>query len=379
MTTKAPEQAQGLAGIIAGDSSICLCGAEDESLLYRGYSIEDLSQHSTFEEVAWLLLHGELPSKNELQSYKKQLADLRELSPNQKVLIESIPSYTHPMDVLRTVVSFTGNLEIQNNNNNSKEHLFHSINRLLAVLPSIITYWWHFHHNNKRIETKSTEDSIAGHFLHLLHDKKPTELQRRALDVALILYAEHEFNASTFTVRTIASTLSDYHSAIVGGIGALRGSLHGGANEYAMVLIEKCKTPESAAKLIPDMFAKKELIMGFGHRVYKNGDPRSKIIKEWAKKLAESTGKQILFQTAETIEDIMMKEKKIYPNLDFYSAIAFNSLNIPTPLFTPIFVMSRTSGWSAHYVEQHEHNKLIRPLSHYIGPQHRNYIPAEKR
>ncbi len=374
--TKTPDQTQGLAGVIAGDSSICLCGAEDESLLYRGYSIEDLASHSSFEEVAWLLLCGSLPTKRELEEYIKRLADLRELSPNQKDFIEAIPAYSHPMDVLRTAVSYIGNLELQGNNGKDP---FHSIDRLLAVLPSIILYWWHFHHNKKKIDTKSSEGSIAGHFLHLLHQSHPNELQRRALDVALILYAEHEFNASTFTVRTIASTLSDYHSAIVGGIGALRGSLHGGANESAMVLIERCGSPEKASKILPEMFAKKELVMGFGHRVYKKGDPRSKVIKEWAKKLAEASGKIELFNTAERIEEIMLKEKGLYPNLDFYSAIAFHALGIPTSLFTPIFVMSRTSGWSAHYLEQHENNKLIRPLSHYVGPHHRNYVSLEDR
>lgn len=374
--TKTPEQtSQGLAGVIAGDSSICLCGAEDESLLYRGYTIEDLATHSTFEEVAWLLLHDDLPTKQELEKFRRELSDLFALGQNQKDLLESIPAYSHPMDVLRTAVSFVGNLEPNNNHKTPVQ----SAQRLLAVLPSILLYWWHFHKNKKQAQISTSENTIAGQFLHLLYGKPPTELQRKALDAALILYAEHEFNASTFTVRTIASTLSDYYSAIVGGIGALRGSLHGGANEYAMALIEKCGTPQNAEKVVRQLIADKQLIMGFGHRVYKRGDPRSKIIKEWARKLAENTNNQVLFQTAERIEEIMLQEKKLFPNLDFYSALVFKFLNIPPELFTPIFVMSRTSGWSAHYIEQHNNNKLIRPLSHYVGPHRRHYTTAEKR
>ncbi|MFA6916943.1 MAG: citrate/2-methylcitrate synthase [Parachlamydiales bacterium] len=372
---KTAENPQGLAGVIAGDSSICLCGAEDESLLYRGYSIEDLAANSTFEEVSWLLLHGELPQKAELQNYRKRLATLKDINGPEKHLLEMVSKYAHPMDMLRTAVSFLGNEE----QDTILTDPVASSERLLSALPTLLTYWWNFHKNKRKLQTNIPSNSIAEQFLSLLHGTPPNEQMRRALDVALILYAEHEFNASTFTVRTIASTLSDYFSAIVGGIGALRGPLHGGANEWAMELIQSSGTPDKAEKKILEMLAEKKLIMGFGHRVYKKGDPRSAIIKKWAKKLAETTNKMNLFEAAERIETVMLREKKLFPNLDFYSAVVFHCLNIPTVLFTPLFVMSRTAGWSAHFLEQHNHNKLIRPLSNYIGPKHRFYIPMESR
>lgn len=375
-TVKASESpVQGLAGVIAGDSAICLCGAHDESLLYRGYSIEDLAEHSTFEEVSWLLIHGELPKKKELEQYRTRLSTLNDINIPEKHLLEMVSKYTHPMDLLRTAVSFLGNEEQDTELTNP----IASSERLLAALPSLLTYWWHFHQNKRKIDTNIQIGSIAELFLTLLHGTPPNKQQQRALDVALILYAEHEFNASTFTVRTIASTLSDYFSAIVGGIGALRGPLHGGANEWAMDLIQGCKDPEAAEKKILEMLSQKKLIMGFGHRVYKKGDPRSAIVKKWAKKLAQTTGKENLYLAAERIESVMLREKNLFPNLDFYSAVLFHCLGIPTALFTPLFVMSRTAGWSAHYIEQHNHNKLIRPLSHYIGSEHRPYVTVEKR
>lgn len=373
--TNADKNSRGLAGVIAGDSAICLCGAEDESLLYRGYTIEDLAARSTFEEVSWLLIRGELPKKIELQQYRSRLSTLKDINGPEKHLLEMVSKYSHPMDMLRTAVSFLGNEEQDTTLNDPVA----SSERLLAVLPTLISYWWNFHYHKRKLEIHVTSDSIAEQFLGLLLGVKPTEEQRRALDVALILYAEHEFNASTFTVRTIASTLSDYFSAIVGGIGALRGALHGGANESAMELFKGCSTPEQAEKKILGMLNEKKLIMGFGHRVYKKQDPRSAIIKQWARKLAESVNKLPLFEIAEKIENVMKREKNLFPNLDFYSAVAFHCLDIPTSLFTPLFVMSRTAGWSAHYIEQHTHNKLIRPLSNYTGPSKRPYLPMEKR
>lgn len=356
----------GLAGVVAGDSAICLCGAEDESLLYRGYSIEDLCSHSSFEEVFWLLLHEDLPGKEELERCVSALKKKRELSESVKKMLEIIPSENHPMEVLRTAVSYFGNISSSSND------IFQETENLLAALPGMLLYWRHFHQDHTRIDTLSSENSIAGHFLYLLHGTAPSSMQKKALDVSLMLYAEHEFNASTFTVRTIASTLSDYYSAIVGGIGALRGPLHGGANEWAMDLIQKSGNPQEAEKMIREMLAEKKLVMGFGHRVYKRGDPRSAIIKQWARTLSESTGKQNLFMIAERIEQVMQHEKQLFPNLDFYSSIVFHCLGIPTSLFTPLFAIARTSGWSAHFKEQQEHNKLIRPLSNYTGPSHRS-------
>lgn len=353
----------GLAGIIAGDSSICLCHAEDESLLYRGYSIQDLATHGSFEEVVWLLLRGDLPKAEELRTYKEKLKGMRDLPPGLKKILEQIPSSASMMDVLRTGCSALGTFEPEIKNTPP----YHIADRLIASLPSILFYWYHFHVNGKSISLETKEETVAGQILHLMTGTSPVEAHRRCLDVSLILYAEHEFNASTFTVRTITSTLSDFYSAICGGIGALRGSLHGGANEQAMELISKYKTPEDAEKGIKQMLDEKKLIMGFGHRIYTTADPRSAIIKWWAKKLSQTIEDGYLFQIAERIERVMWDEKHLFPNLDFYSALAYHFSKIPTQLFTPLFVMSRTAGWSAHCQEQRENNKLIRPVSHYIG------------
>lgn len=365
----------GLAGIVAGDSAICLCGVEDQSLQYRGYSIEELAEQATFEEVAWLLLRGELPSRKELETYKQKLRQLRDLPTALKQILEKIPANANMMDVLRTGCSVLGNLEPETRDLNP----YDVPDRLIASLPSILLYWYQFHKTGKGIELKTREDTVAGHFLTLLHGKEPSKLHRSCLDVSLILYAEHEFNASTFTVRTIGSTLSDFYSAICGGIGALRGPLHGGANEWAMALIERFKNPDEAERGIREMLAQKQLIMGFGHRVYTTSDPRSAIIKRWAKKVSEAAGDKKLYAIAERIEKVMWDEKKLFPNLDFYSAIAYHFCDIPTAMFTPLFVFSRVSGWSAHLIEQRSNNKLIRPVSNYIGPGHRPLIPIENR
>jgi 2-methylcitrate synthase len=373
--TKEKKKTGGLAGIVAGDSSICLCRAEDESLRYRGYSIEDLSNASTFEEVAWLLLRGKLPTKQELESYKTKLKKLRDLPEGLKQVLEKIPSQTNMMDVLRTGCSALGNFEPETPKTNALD----LADRLIASFPSMLLYWQKFHQTKKPLSVQTDEPTLAGHILHLLHGKKPSEIHRRCLDISLILYAEHEFNASTFTVRIIASTLSDFYSAICGGIGALRGSLHGGANEWAMNLIGKFSSIHEAEEGIRQILEKKQLVMGFGHRVYTTSDPRSVIIKQWVKKMGQEQNKQRLFEIAEHIEKVMWNEKKLFPNLDFYSALAYHFCGIPTPMFTPLFVMSRIAGWSAHLIEQRTNNKLIRPVSNYIGPEAREWIPIENR
>jgi 2-methylcitrate synthase len=359
----------GLAGIIAGDSAICLCGAEDESLLYRGYSIQDLATHASFEEVAWLLLRGNLPNALELDNYKQQLKEMRDLPPALKAILEKTPATASMMDVLRTGCSALGTIERES----PETPPFHIADRLIASFPSMLFYWYHYHNNNRSINLDTGEETLAGHILHLLDGKSPVEAYRRCLDVSLILYAEHEFNASTFTVRTIASTLSDFYSAICGGIGALRGPLHGGANEHAMALISKFSTPVKAEKGIMEMLTEKQLIMGFGHRVYTTSDPRSAIIKWWAEKLSHNANDGNLYPIGESIEKVMWDQKSLFPNLDFYSALAYHFCQIPTPFFTPLFVMSRIAGWSAHLLEQRANNKLIRPGSNYIGPEKRQW------
>lgn len=365
----------GLAGIIAGDSAICLCGVEEQSLRYRGYSIEDLTKYGTFEETAWLLLRGELPTRKELTDYKAKLKNLRDLPPLLKNVLEMIPVQANMMDVMRTGCSFLGVIEPET----KQTDRFAIADRLIACFGSMLLYWYQFHKTGRKISLNKGEESLAGHILHLITGKTPPDEHARCLDVSLILYAEHEFNASTFTVRTIGSTLPDFYSAICGGIGALRGPLHGGANEAAMALIEKFKTPDEADKALHKMLTNKELIMGFGHRVYTTSDQRSAIIKKWAEKLSRESKEGYLYPIAERIEKIMWDEKKLFPNLDFYSALAYHYIGIPTPMFTPLFVMSRISGWSAHLLEQRANNKLIRPLSHYIGPESRSWNPLEKR
>lgn len=371
----AQEKSAGLAGVIAGRTAIATVGKEGKGLTYRGYSINDLAEHSTFEEVAYLLVYGRLPREAELRNYKKGLCSLRSLPRPLKAILEQVPGNAHPMDAMRTGCSALGTLEPEGKGRDQ----IAVANRLIACFSSILLYWRYFHASGKRINTEADDDSTAGHFLHLLHGKKPDELNRRAVDVSLILYAEHEFNASTFTARTIISTLPDFYSAVTGAIGALRGPLHGGANEAAMELIERFSTPDEAEKGILDLIAAKRLIMGFGHRVYKISDPRSDIVKAWSKKLAEAAGDKRLYPVSERIEKVMWREKKLFPNLDFYSATAYHFCGIPTPLFTPLFVASRITGWAAHIIEQRGDNRLIRPTADYVGPEPRPFVPISNR
>jgi 2-methylcitrate synthase len=364
----------GLADIVAGATTISTVGKEGVGLTYRGYSIEDLAEKATFEEVSYLLLFGKLPQAKELEAYKVQLRKLRDLPSDLKKILELIPSNTHPMDVLRTGCSALGNLEPETDSNPA----ISITNRLISTFPAMLLYWYHFHRGEK-INTVTDESSLAGHFLRLLHRKAPQEAHRKMLDASLILYAEHEFNASTFTTRVITSTLSDFYSAVVGGIGALRGSLHGGANEMALELITKFQNPEQAEQQMLQMLARKEKIMGFGHRVYRTCDPRSAIIKKWSEKLAETEQQKNLFKISQKIEEVMWKEKKLFPNLDFYSADAYHFAGIPTPMFTPLFVMARISGWAAHIIEQRSDNRLIRPTADYTGSAPRPYVAIDQR
>lgn len=365
----------GLAGIVAGETSISTVGKEDLGLTYRGYAIGDLAANATFEEVAFLLLYGHLPKRSELESYHHKLASLRGLPTPLRTVLEQLPASTHPMDVLRTGCSALGCMEPEGGHRD-----LHTVsNRMLAAFPSILLYWHQFHQAGQRIETAVHAPSMAAHFLHLLLGKPADGTRIRALDASLILYAEHEFNASTFAARVTTSTLADYYSAICSGIGALRGPLHGGANEAAMELIQKFKSPDEAETGLLALLEKKALIMGFGHRVYRTSDPRTAPIKDLAKQLATTDANQNLLAIAERLEAVMRREKNLFPNLDFYSALAYHFCGIPTPMFTPIFVIARTAGWSAHVAEQREHNRLIRPTAEYTGLQPRPFVPLAQR
>ena len=361
----------GLRGQSAGETALCTVGKTGSGLTYRGYDIKELAEKVSFEEVAYLLAKGELPTQSQLDEYRKRLKSLRVLPQEVKDVLERIPKTAHPMDVMRTGCSMLGNLETETSFDQADDH----IERMLATFPGIVLYWYRFTHDGVRIDTDSEEDSIGAHFLRLLHDKAPSQLHADVMNTSLILYAEHEFNASTFTARVCASTLSDIHSCVTGAIGSLRGPLHGGANEAAMELIENMKDADDAEKTLMGMLERKEKIMGFGHAIYREFDPRNDIIKAWSKKLSEEVGDSRLYDVSVRCEEVMWREKKLFPNADFFHASAYNYMGIPTKLFTPIFVMSRVTGWTAHVKEQRAINRIIRPSADYTGPEARP-VPA---
>lgn len=365
----------GLRGQVAGTTALCTVGKTGTGLTYRGYDITDLAENTTFTEVAYLIFKGELPTQAQLDAYTKKLKGLRGLPDALKATLELIPKDAHPMDVMRTGCSMLGNLETEADFSEQED----AADRLLAALPSIIVYWYRFSHDGVRIDVETDDDSIGGHFLHMLHGEKPSELHEAVMNVSLILYAEHEFNASTFTARVCASTLSDMHSCVTGAIGSLRGPLHGGANEAAMALIEKFSSPEEAIEGIKGMLERKDKIMGFGHAIYSESDPRNAIIKQWSEKLAESVGDTVLYPVSCAVEKMMWDEKKLFPNADFFHASAYHFMGIPTKLFTPIFVCSRVTGWAAHVMEQRANNRIIRPSADYDGPEARSVTPIAER
>jgi len=365
----------GLRGQVAGETALCTVGKTGTGLTYRGYDISVLAENAKFEEVAYLLLKGRLPTQTELNDYINKIKSLRDLPQALKDVLERIPADAHPMDVMRTGCSVLGNLEIEKDFSQQDE----VIDRLLAAFPSIICYWYAFSHEGKRIDTALDDDSIGGHFLHMLSGEVPNELFTQVMNVSLILYAEHEFNASTFSARVCASTLSDMHSCITGAIGTLRGPLHGGANEAAMDMIQNWTSAEEAEGEIMAMLARKDKIMGFGHAIYSESDPRNTIIKQWSEKLAEHVDDMALYPVSVRCEEVMWREKKLFCNADFFHASAYHFMGIPTKLFTPIFVMSRLTGWAAHVKEQRSNNRIIRPSADYTGPETSEWMDIADR